>query len=138
MALATIAAGISIASGISGFLGGRKAKDKTKKITRANLRLHEATTTQNIMQMQKRADQAMGEGRGRAYASGLMMTGSTKNYLNAMDAELTNEMDWFKRESELRREVIKRGGQAQASQASSMGFQSLLTGVSSGLSMLGD
>lgn len=126
----------AVAGGIMGGLAGRSAKKKAKKMMKANLKLHDLNTRDNLKQMQREADQVMGEGRGKVYASNVMMSGSSKSYLAGLETELMGAMSSFKQRAAAERKAIKLGGKSAQGAASTMGFQSLLGGLATGAQMI--
>ena len=122
--------------GFKGFASGRSAAKKARKIRKENLRLHDMQTAENLKQFSKQAGQVLGEGRGKIYASNLMMSGTPQSYMQELESELGREMNWMKVQADAQARVIRKGGSAAASSAKSQGFQSLLGGLSSGAQMI--
>ena len=137
MAIQYVAAGLSIAQGLSGLAGGLGASKKAKKITEANLEKHDLTTFANMKQMQKSAEQLLSENRGKIYASNILMSGSAKSHLRGLESELDKEMGWYKSQAAAERKVIKRGGQAAASAGRSAGWQALFGGLGNAATIAG-
>lgn len=137
MALAAVAAGLSVASGVAGFFGSKSAADKAKSLTRQQLWAKDQDTIYNRRVLQEEQERFMGEMRASWGASNLLYSGTTRNYFSAVEAQLNREMQAFEDQALAERKAIRYGGKATASGIRNQGISSLLGSAGQAVSYYG-
>jgi len=129
MSISAIAAGISVVSGLLGASSSRKQARQAKSLARTNVELSREETAENLRRMNLERGRSLSMGRAAAGASNLQMSGSTSQYLQAMNQQWKSDMRWEERRAAIEQKRLTQGGQATASQIRAGGVASLLGGV---------
>jgi hypothetical protein len=106
-----IAAGVAIGSAVLGTIGGISANKKAEKAAERQAKFTYKTRMEEISRLRGDARGVIGENRARAYASGLMETGTTKNFIDNVRADFARDISWRSGAAKLERRSIRKGGQ---------------------------
>lgn len=98
---------------IGGLAGGVLGGDNSaKQIAERQIKMEELESAQRLRDMRMQMGQVLGQGRAAVGASGLVMGGSSEQYLNMLEGNFRSEIAWEQVRSELEKQVIAKGGQA--------------------------
>lgn len=129
--------GLGIALGAisigANLLGGSSAKEKAKKLGKAQARLERQTTAEELRRMDRDFDQLQGQAYAAIGASGIKSDGSSEAVVKDMESEFARQKEWTELSGELRADVARRGGQAASDR---IGYQAA-QGVISGANIIG-
>jgi len=107
MALATIAAGISIGSSILGMASGLSANSDARDAAKKQARLTYFQRQNEIRQIQKRQDQVVGSNVAKVYASNLQMNGSSRDFVKQVQNDFSQELAFRRTAANLEKDAIR-------------------------------
>ena len=136
MAVAAIAAGVTIGSAILGGISGSKERKEASKLMKEEAALIRQESEEDLRRFDIQAGQIKGLGRAKAFASGVKMTGSSKRYLDALSSELETQREYMKETTEQRVSIAAKGGAARLSADRWASYQQTASGLMQGLSYL--
>ena len=119
--MTALAVGSSIASTASSMFGASKSAKQQKKIAKLQSKFTYAQRMEEIRRAAR--EQAFVEGTALAssYASGLQMTGTTKNYIADLKSEHRYQLAQADAQARLEKKLIKEGGQSPGLNAQLIG-----------------
>lgn len=133
MALATIGAGLSIASSVLGISGGLEGNKKAKKAAERQADLTFAQRQEEIRRMEGEAKFITGMNKAQIGASGVQFGGSAMTHLEDVRRTLSEDIAWRKGAAWRERRAIREGAPGSAAN-----FSTWATGISSiGATLLG-
>ena len=122
-----IAAGSSIVGGISSIIGGQKADKKAREAGRANARLIQTETNEQLRRTRREFDMMRGEAVAMIGASGVKFRGTPAAYLRDMKQEQDRQLAYTKMAGEKRAKAARKQGsyigQSARMQGLTAGFQ---------------
>jgi hypothetical protein len=121
-----VMAGVGAAADIFGKFQGASEK---KKSARKQSKFTYAQRMEDLRRQAVADDYTEGTAVAQAGASGVMMTGSTKRYIDSMRQEHSRQAAWGKQKAETERRLIRDGGDSPGLAASVVG--SAAKGISS-------
>lgn len=98
------------AAGGAQLASGLFANREAKKTARANARLIESETRENLRRMDREQVFRMGSATAEAGASGFALAGSQAKVLTELNREYELQRDWFKQTAQQRARMARRGG----------------------------
>ena len=103
-----------IIGGISGLMSGGAA-DKAEKLAAMQIKYSKLETAENLRLMRMQAEQSIGYAEASVFASDLLLTGSSKSYITAMESNFISQQAWMKESARLQQRMMSKGGSAAAS-----------------------
>ncbi len=125
--LGWVATGATIISGVSSIIGGQKADKKAREAGRANARLIQMETNEQLRRTRREFDMMRGETRAIIGASGVRFSGTPAAYLRDMKQEQDRQLAYTKMAGEKRAKAARKQGsyigQSARMQGLTAGFQ---------------
>jgi len=124
----------AVAGGLFGGLFGGGGEKEAKKLARLQQKLIYAQQKEQERRQQRQLAQDIGGMTAQVGASGILMTGSTKRYVNEYELEFRRQMAWDRKKAEYDAQTAKYGGQVAVSQIQSAGMQNMFGALGSAAS----
>lgn len=122
-----VAAGATIISGVSSIIGGQKADKKAREAGRANARLIQMETNEQLRRTRREFDMMRGETRAIIGASGVRFSGTPAAYLADMKREQYRQLTYTEMAGKQRAKAARKQGsyigQSARMQGLTAGFQ---------------
>ena len=132
MVMQYVAAGAAVVGAVSSIVGGNKAKKAAKEAGKANARLIQAETAEQLRRTRLQFDKQIGTTRAFIGASGVQLNvGTPQRYVDFMKKEQRAQLDWTEKAGKMRASAAKKQGSYVGGQAFNQGLAGGLAGISS-------
>lgn len=132
MVMQFVAAGAAVVGAASSIIGGNKAKRAAKEAGKANARLIQAETAEQLRRTRLQFDKQIGTTRAFIGASGVQLNvGTPQRYVDFMKKEQRAQLDWTEKAGKMRASAAKKQGSYVGGQAFNQGLAGGLAGISS-------
>lgn len=115
-----------VLGGISGLMSGGAADD-AQKMAEMQVKYSKLETAENLRRMRLEAEQVLGYAEASVFASDLLLTGSSKSYIGAMESEFISQQAWLKESARIQQRMFEKGGSAASGSIMSSMYAQQLT-----------
>jgi hypothetical protein len=121
MVMQYVAAGAAILGTASSMFGSNKAAKQAKEAAKLNAKNTYAQRMEEIRRRQLQDNEIEGLAVATSYANNVQMSGSPKQYIDALKAENMREREWAKTQAKKEEEYLRKGGQTSGQGAMMLG-----------------
>lgn len=129
-----VSVGIAAVGAVSSIMGGISGKKAAKSAGKMQAKVILAIAAENARRRELDLVQQLGGITAAVAASNLQMSGSSKRYRNAFEANYRGEMAWDKQKARLDARTAKKGGQLVGQGAMYQGLSGAIGFVGQGIS----